>query len=392
MKIYLVGGAIRDELLGIPVKERDWVVVGASPEELLALNFQPVGKDFPVFLHPETHEEYALARTERKVAKGYKGFTFYTSPDITLEDDLKRRDLTINAMARCESSESEDRESKDNESETNELIDPYGGQKDLKAKILRHISPAFSEDPVRILRIARFAAKLPNFSVSIETNQLMQGMVKDGEVDALVAERVWREFSRALEETKAKRFFEVLKDCDALAALFPMIEMAGQGVQALERASTLSGSYLQASGSIQFAALMHDIEHQQLKDFCQRYRAPKEYRDLALLVNQWRQSYQDILKFNAEQLLSFIKRTDGLRRTERFKDFLQACRFCSPNNNGNSDNKDNRERDVLLKKLIERVKSVNIKQLQEKDLKGQDFADALEALQISAIKSIKQEC
>lgn len=361
MKIYLVGGAIRDELLGLPVKERDWVVVGASPETLLAQGFQPVGKDFPVFLHPETHEEYALARTERKVGKGYKGFTFYAEPNVKLEDDLKRRDLTINAMAR---------------SESGELIDPYGGQEDLQQKSLRHISPAFSEDPVRILRVARFAAKLPSFSVFPETNQLMQEMVNNGEVNALVAERVWQELSRALKEAQPKRFFEVLNDCAALPVLFPMIHMDNKGMKALEQASKLS-----ASGSIRFAALMHDIEPQALEDCCQRYRIPKEYAELAHLTSRWHQAYQNIVQTDAEALLNFIKKTDALRRPNRFKHFLQACHACISDNN-------NEARDTLLKKCIQAVKSVDITPLQEKDLKGRDFANALYVLQMTAIENI----
>jgi tRNA nucleotidyltransferase (CCA-adding enzyme) len=209
MKTYIVGGAVRDRLLGLPVADRDYVVVGATPDEMLALGFQPVGKDFPVFLHPQTHEEYALARTERKSGHGYKGFKVYAAADVTLEEDLLRRDLTINAMA---------------EDETGELIDPYGGQRDLAGNIFRHVSAAFAEDPVRILRVARFAARFTGFAVAPETNALMRQMVDNGEVDALVPERVWQEVARGLMDAQPSRMFRVLRDCGALARLFPEID------------------------------------------------------------------------------------------------------------------------------------------------------------------------
>jgi len=359
MKIYLVGGAIRDELLGLPVKERDWVVVGASPETLLAQNYLPVGKDFPVFLHPDTKEEYALARTERKVGKGYKGFTFHTETNVTLEDDLKRRDLTINAIAR---------------SDDGELIDPYGGQADLQKKLLRHISTAFSEDPVRILRVARFAAKLTNFTVFPDTNQLMQDMVNNGEVNALVAERVWQELSRALTETQPTRFFQVLHDCEALPVLFPMIHIDGAGMKALERATLTC-----KKSEIRFAILMHDIEAHTVKDCCQRYRIPKEYSELAILTSSWHANYQNILQADPETLLNFIKKTDALRRPERFEHFLEACHACTKD-------KKNKERDSLLKKTIAAIKNIDISTLQQQDLKGKAFADALHNLQLLAAK------
>ena len=212
MNIYAVGGAIRDELLGVPVQDRDYVVVGATPEQMVAQGYRPVGKDFPVFLHPETHEEYALARTERKTAAGYHGFQFYYAPDVTLEEDLARRDLTINAMAR---------EVRPDGELTGPVVDPFGGQRDLQAKLFRHVSDAFLEDPVRILRIARFAARFADFTVAPETLALMRKMVADGEVDALVAERVWREVSRGLMEKKPSRMFEVLRECGALARILP---------------------------------------------------------------------------------------------------------------------------------------------------------------------------
>jgi tRNA nucleotidyltransferase/poly(A) polymerase len=209
MRIFIVGGAVRDRLLGLPVADRDYVVVGATPAEMVAQGYQPVGKDFPVFLHPQTHEEYALARTERKSGHGYKGFKVYAAPDVTLEEDLRRRDLTINAMA---------------EDEAGALVDPYGGQRDLAEKVFRHVSEAFAEDPVRILRVARFAARFTDFSVAPETTGLMRQMVDDGEVDALVPERVWQEVARGLMEAQPSRMFRVLRDCGALARLFPEID------------------------------------------------------------------------------------------------------------------------------------------------------------------------
>lgn len=352
---------MRDELLGLPVKEKDWVVVGATPEELLAKGFQPVGKDFPVFLHPKTHEEYALARTERKVGKGYKGFTFHAEPDVKLEEDLKRRDLTINAMAR---------------SDDGTLIDPYGGQNDLSNKILRHVSPAFSEDPVRILRLARFASKLPEFTVDPETNKLMQTMVTNGEVNALVAERVWQEFSRALLEKQPIRFFEILNDCNALAILFPTIHLNGRGILALNRAASSS-----SSGPIRFAALMHDINLKNINEYAQRYRIPKEYTDLAALVCQHIPSYMNITTVDAETLLEFIKKADALRRPNRFENFIEVCRLCLEDN-------EHKKRMQRLQSAIKAIQDIDISQLQEKNLKGKDFADALQQLQLQAIKGV----
>jgi tRNA nucleotidyltransferase (CCA-adding enzyme) len=209
MRAYIVGGAVRDGLLGLPVQDHDWVVVGATPEDMLAQGFRPVGKDFPVFLHPDTQEEHALARTERKTAPGYRGFVFHTSPDVTLEEDLVRRDLTINAIARAEDGS---------------LVDPYGGQRDLQARVFRHVSDAFAEDPVRILRVARFAARFPEFTVAPETNALMRRMVELGEVDALVAERVWQELARGLMEQTPSRMFDVLRGCGALARIMPELD------------------------------------------------------------------------------------------------------------------------------------------------------------------------
>ena len=284
MKTYLVGGAVRDKLLGLPVQERDWVVVGATPQEMLDLGYKQVGKDFPVFLHPETREEYALARTERKTAPGYKGFAFHAAPDITLEEDLKRRDLTINAMA---------------ESPEGELIDPYGGQEDLQLGKLRHVSPAFAEDPVRILRVARFAARFGKmgFSVTHGTNALMRKMVAEGEVDHLVPERVWAELEKALATDAPEKFFTVLHGCGALAVLFPEIEAewghnADTHTDKLPDALTVLGNSAEKTRDTQvrFAVLLLSLHTEQTraqrinnaKSICQRFRIPGDYLTLAV--------------------------------------------------------------------------------------------------------------
>lgn len=311
MKIYLVGGAVRDKLLGFPVKEKDWVVVGATAAQMLEKKFRSVGKDFPVFLHPETQEEYALARTERKVGRGYTGFDFNASPDVTLEEDLARRDLTINAMA---------------ETAEGELIDPYHGRDDLARKILRHVSPAFVEDPVRILRVARFAARYASlgFVVAPETIQLMKKMVSSGEVNALVAERVWKELARALAEKTPEKFFQVLADSDALATLFPELSLTSLGMEALVRVAKQSSDPL-----IRFAALLHDLSSEKVKSFCERFRVPNEYRELALLCATYFSDYCQSKEMDAKQLLHFFKAVDAFRREQRFDTFLSVCQMIS---------------------------------------------------------------
>lgn len=360
MQIYLVGGAVRDTLLGLPVKEKDWVVIGATPEEMIAQGYQAVGKDFPVFLHPTTHEEYALARTERKVGKGYKGFTFHAASDVTLEEDLKRRDLTINAIA---------------QTSAGELIDPYGGQADLKNKILRHVSPAFQEDPVRILRLARFSAKLPSFKIHADTLALMRNMVKAGEVDALVAERVWQELARALMNSQPVLFFRALAACDALAALFPQININSEGMNALKRSTAITNS-----GPIRFAALLHDISEKDVQSLCRRYRIPNDYSDLALLVSRHGGVLHEMAHADAEQLLSFILSMDALRRPQRFRDFLVALKASDPD-----------FKTAVAEKIqhaIQAVKSVDTQPLQDQNLKGADFANALKKMRLAAIEVI----
>lgn len=326
MKTYLVGGAVRDQLLGLPIKERDWVVVGSMPEQMIALGYKPVGKDFPVFLHPETKEEYALARIERKTAPGYAGFSFNTAPTVTLEEDLLRRDLTINAMA---------------QSEECELIDPYGGQHDLQNKILRHVSGAFSEDPVRILRIGRFAARFPEFRVAPETNTLMQTMVSSGEVDALVAERVWRECAKALSEKNPERFIQVLDACIAFEKLFPA---PLKSVDRLIRAATLSNKI-----EIRFAAWVSVIDGQELKKLAERYKIPNQCIELAELVLREAPSKQ----MDAEQLLAFFQHTDAFRRPERFRDFLIACEAIDKNNIDR----------IFLESVLSELQKIDIKKL-----------------------------
>jgi tRNA nucleotidyltransferase (CCA-adding enzyme) len=298
VKVYTVGGAVRDELLGLPVKERDYVVVGATPEEMVEQGFKPVGKDFPVFLHPKPpHAEYALARTERKSGRGYKGFTVYASPEVTLEEDLKRRDLTINAIAKAEDGT---------------LIDPFGGRGDLSSGILRHVSEAFAEDPVRILRVARFAARF-GFRVADETMRLMRQMVDSGEADHLVAERVWQEFAKGLAEPQAQKMFEVLEASGLLRRNLPEI-----------------GRYPRRfAGSVpaRFALLTWPLEESQVESLGNRLRAPNEVRDLALTAAR---SRTKLRSSTPGGLLDLFKTADAFRRPERFAELLEAARTAEP--------------------------------------------------------------
>ncbi len=310
MKIYLVGGAVRDKLLGLPVKEKDYVVVGASVADMLQLGYKQVGKEFPVFLHPKTNEEYALARMERKVGPGYKGFTFDTSTQVTLEEDLARRDLTINAMAL--------------DLDNNTIVDPYGGQADLAARRLHHVSPAFAEDPVRILRVARFFARYGDlgFVVDADTLQLMQSMVDKGEVDALVAERVWKELERALGEAHPEKFFELLHACNALPILFPAIQMDSGGMHALRQAARMGAETI-----VRFAALCHNLgeDKQNLRALCNRYRLPNAYTELAQLTASHYITALNAKHLTANELTHFFSRLDIYRRNDRYLAFLAAC-------------------------------------------------------------------
>ncbi len=297
MKAFVVGGAVRDELLGLPVADRDWVVVGSTPEEMARLGFRPVGKDFPVFLHPQTHEEYALARTERKSGRGYKGFTVYAAPDVTLEDDLKRRDLTINAMARDESGA---------------LVDPFGGEKDLRAAVLRHVSESFEEDPVRILRVARFAARF-GFRIADETMVLMQSMVASGEADHLVPERVWQEFARGLAEPQPRLMFTALEQCGLRAKLLPELEKVPRN---------FSGPL-----PVRFALLCWPLAESAIEALCDRLKVPNEERELALAACRCRPL---LAAKTPEDLLELFKRGDAFRRRERFGQLLQAAKLAQP--------------------------------------------------------------
>ncbi len=340
MKTYVVGGAVRDELLGLPVSDRDHVVVGATPEEMVKAGFRPVGKDFPVFLHPDTHEEYALARTERKTAPGYHGFVFHTSPDVKLEDDLVRRDLTINAMARAEDGS---------------VIDPWHGQRDLQARLFRHVSPAFAEDPVRILRVARFAARFPEFRVAEETNALMRRMVDEGEVDALVPERVWQEIARGLMEQRPSRMLQVLRDCGALARVMPELDaLWGVPQPPLHHPEIDTGAHMLLvidyaadrcfELPVRFAALMHDLgkgttpsahwpsHHghegkgvELVVELCKRLRVPNEARDLAVMAAREHGNVHRALELRANTMVSLFERCDGFRKPVRFKELLLAA-------------------------------------------------------------------
>ncbi|MGF6243345.1 MULTISPECIES: multifunctional CCA addition/repair protein [Paraburkholderia] len=346
MNIYVVGGAIRDELLGVPVQDRDYVVVGATPEQMVAQGYRPVGKDFPVFLHPQTHEEYALARTERKTAAGYHGFQFFYAPDVTLEEDLARRDLTINAMAR---------QLQPDGTLTGPVIDPFDGQADLQARVFRHVSDAFLEDPVRILRVARFAARFTDFTVAQETQVLMRKMVSAGEVDALVPERVWQELSRGLMEARPSRMFEVLRECGALVRILPEIDaLWGVPQRADYHPEVDTGVHVMmvvdhaaAQGyalAVRFAALTHDlgkattpedvlprhIGHEGrsvdlLKPLCERLRVPNECRDLAVLVAREHGNIHRVMDTGAAGVVRLFERCDALRKPARFAEALQAC-------------------------------------------------------------------
>ncbi len=340
MQTYLVGGAVRDRLLGLPVVDRDWVVVGATPQALVDAGYLPVGRDFPVFLHPQTHEEFALARTERKTAPGYRGFAVHSAPDVTLEQDLSRRDLTINAMA---------------QDEAGHVIDPFGGERDIAARVLRHVSEAFAEDPVRILRLARLAARFADFSVADETIALARRMVEEGDVDALVPERVWQELSRGLMELRPSRMFDVLRACGALARLLPEVDrLWGVPQRADAHPEVDTGVHLMlvmdmsarlaAPLTVRFACLCHDlgkgstprdewprhIGHEQrsvrlTKKLCERWRVPTECRELAEVVAREHGNVHRSGELGAAALVHLLERCDAIRKPARFDEILLAC-------------------------------------------------------------------
>ena len=325
----MVGGAVRDALLGLPVQDRDWVVVGSTPEELVARGFLPVGKDFPVFLHPTTKEEYALARTERKTARGYRGFIVQAAPNVTLEQDLARRDLTINSIAASALIDwTTSRFGTDVAMGTDDLIDPFGGQRDIQAKVLRHVTDAFREDPVRILRVARFAARFADFSVAPETMQLMQHMVADGEADALVAERVWQELSRGLMQTKPSRMLDVLRACGALDRLLPELDLrldVESGPRAVADLIIDTAARLEAPLAVRFACLTQHLAAEVLKGLCERLRVPVECRELADVVARERGNIQRSGEFAATELVQLLEKCDAFRKPQRFADVLLAC-------------------------------------------------------------------
>ena len=405
MEVYLVGGAVRDRLLGRPVHERDWVVVGASPEELERDGFVPVGREFPVFLHPQTHEEYALARLERKVGLGYRGFTTQFSPDVTLEEDLKRRDLTINAMA---------------ETPSGEIIDPYGGRQDLEARLLRHVSEAFVEDPVRILRVARFAARYADlgFRVADETLELMKRMTESGEVDALVPERVWQETERALGETRPDVFFETLRGCGALAKIFPEIAAlygipqpprwhpeidTGVHVMLVVRYAAKIG----APVIVRFAALMHDLGkalsppekwpshrgHEEagvplIEDLCARLKVPNHYRELAVLNARYHASVHRAAELRPSTLLKLLESVDAFRRPERFRELLLACESDARGRAGLEGQP--YPQAAYLQRARDAAAAVSLSDEERQSLKGPFLGERLREKRLAAVTAIKE--
>jgi tRNA nucleotidyltransferase (CCA-adding enzyme) len=404
MKAYLVGGAVRDRLLERPVHERDWVVVGETPASMVARGFKPVGKDFPVFLHPETREEYALARTERKTAPGYRGFTVHADPDVTLEQDLLRRDLTVNAMAL---------------DEAGRLIDPFGGARDLRDRILRHVSPAFAEDPVRILRVARFAARFAplGFRVSKETCGLMRNMVAAGEVDALVPERVWAELARALAEPQPGAFFEVLRECGALPRLFPEIDRLFGVPQPAEHHPEIDtglhtllvleqAARLSPDPAVRFATLTHDLGkgltpreewprhhgHEQaglaaLENLCNRLKAPNAYRKLAEKVMRYHGACHRALELKPATVVDLLQRLDAVRRRDALEPFLLACEADARGRTG-FENRPYPQAD-WLRTAQAAVLSVAVEPLLEKGLKGEAFGEALRRMRIKAVRECR---
>lgn len=406
MKIYLVGGALRDELLGLAVKDRDWVVVGTTPEVMQQQGYQLVGKDFPVFLHPKSKEEYALARTERKTAPGYKGFTVHATPEVTLEEDLIRRDLTINAIAR---------------DEQGNLVDPFNGVADLKNRVLRHVSPAFVEDPVRVLRVARFAARFieQGFTIADETMALMQQMVEAGEVDHLVPERVWAELSKALHEKNPVPFFAVLRECGALQKLFPEIDnLYGvpqpekhhpeidtgiHTMMVLQQAAKLS-----EEGEVRFAALVHDlgkgttpeaewprhIAHEErgvplVEKLCERFRVPKNYRELAVIVTRYHLHFHRAAEMRPDTLLKTLEKLDAFRRPERFQQWLLACEADSRGRTGFEDGY--YEQVDIYQAVFKAAAVIDAKGLVEQGVKGEEIGKQLFELRVNAVKNIREK-
>ncbi|MFI8737606.1 multifunctional CCA addition/repair protein [Ectopseudomonas toyotomiensis] len=406
MQIYKVGGAVRDRLLGRPVSEVDWVVVGASAEQMLELGYRPVGADFPVFLHPQTGEEYALARTERKSGRGYGGFTFHASPDVTLEQDLIRRDLTVNAMA---------------EDDQGNLIDPYDGQQDLEARVLRHVSPAFAEDPLRVLRVARFAARYAplGFSVAPETLMLMRELAESGELAHLTAERSWKEISRALMEPRPDVFVQVLRDCGALAALLPEVDdLFGVPQPQAHHPEIDTGvhvlSVLRQCAehdqplNVRWASLLHDvgkgltpedewprhIAHEQkglrlIQAINERCKAPRDCAELAMLVGEFHTHGHRALELRPSTLLELLQRFDVFRRPQRFAEFVAACEMDARGRLG-LEQRDYPQGAYLLG-AAEAARQVPVKPLLEKGFKGAELGEALNRERLKALKAYKEQ-
>ncbi|MCK5828984.1 MAG: multifunctional CCA addition/repair protein [Methylococcales bacterium] len=401
MQTFLVGGAVRDSLLGYPVIEKDWVVIGETPESMVALGFKPVGKDFPVFLHPKTNDEYALARTERKTAPGYKGFTVQASPKVTLEEDLVRRDLTINAIAM---------------DEQGNIIDPFNGKGDLEKRLFRHVSPAFSEDPVRILRIARFAARYTHlgFTIAEETLQLMKQMVNDGETDHLVAERVWAELFKVLSERSPSAFFYTLKDCNALNSIFPEIDRLfgvpqpekyhpeiDTGIHSL--LCLEQAVFLSPKPEVRLAALLHDLGkaetdkkkwpshhgHEKLglpvlEQLCKRLRVPKNFKTLAIHVMQHHTNCHRISELRANTLIDILSSLGAFKESSSIvKDFVLACEADSKGRTGLENNPYPQANYVLQAASV--ACSINVTDIVNSDLKGAQIGDAIRRLRIKAV-------
>ena len=405
MKIYLVGGAVRDKLLDYPSDENDWVVVGGSPQEMIDLGYQPVGQDFPVFINPKTGEEYALARTERKSGRGYQGFSFHTAPDISLEDDLIRRDLTINAMA---------------EDDNGQIIDPYGGQQDLNNKLLRHVSDAFTEDPLRVLRVARFAARYHHlgFTIAPETMGLMQNLVRSGELAHLVAERLWKETERALCERSPDIYIQVLRDCGALAELFPEVEKlfgvpqradyhpeVDTGIHTLM--SLQQAARLSDCAKVRFSVLVHDLGkgitpddvlpshkgHEArglplVKDVCDRLKIPNEHRQLAMVVTEFHLLCHKAQELRPETILKLLKGLGALKSAERFEDFLLCCEADARGRKGFED-RDYPSSDYL-RQARQVVINTDISDLINSEISGAEIGQQLSLRQTAALTEFKQ--
>ncbi|HCS06248.1 MAG TPA: multifunctional CCA addition/repair protein [Pseudomonas sp.] len=405
MKIYKVGGAVRDRLLGKPVTDIDWVVVGASAEQMLAKGFRPVGSDFPVFLHPKTGEEYALARTERKSGRGYGGFVFHASPDVTLEEDLIRRDLTINAMA---------------EDDAGTITDPYHGQRDLEARILRHVSPAFAEDPLRVLRVARFAARYAGlgFKVADETLELMRQLSASGELQALTPERCWKEISRALMEDYPHVFIDVLRQCGALEVLLPEVQaLFGVPQPPAHHPEIDSGihtlSVLEQAAqhhqplTVRWACLLHDVgkgltpedkwprhiahEHKGLrliKAVNERFKAPRDCQELALLVGEYHTHGHRAFELKASTLLDLLQRFDVYRRPQRFEEFIVACEMDAKGRLGLEDRP--YPQADYLRGAAKAAQAVAVQPLLEQGFKGPELGEALKRERLRAIHTYKE--